>query len=58
MSDHCKPARLEEARLVEDHRRRMTGSDIEEAYRLLPQTDEETAEPTEDTRTLVAEEPW
>jgi Arc/MetJ-type ribon-helix-helix transcriptional regulator len=45
-------------RIVEEHRRRRIGGQIVEAYRRLPQTDEELAGLERATRALVEEEPW
>lgn len=44
--------------LVEDHRKRLVGERIVDAYRRLPQTDEELAGIDVSTRTLIEEEPW
>ena len=44
--------------LVEAHRRKLVGMRIVEAYRLLPQTEDELAGLDAATRALVEEEPW
>jgi Arc/MetJ-type ribon-helix-helix transcriptional regulator len=44
--------------LVEDHRKRLVGERIVDAYLRLPQTDEELAGIDASTRALIAEEPW
>ncbi|MDP9401997.1 MAG: ribbon-helix-helix domain-containing protein [Actinomycetota bacterium] len=44
--------------VVDRHRRKRTGEAIVQAYRLHPQTDEETAGLDEATQALVSEEPW
>jgi hypothetical protein len=49
--------RLGLERLVDQHRRRLVGASIVDAYRRQPQTDDELAGLGEATRALVAEEP-
>jgi Arc/MetJ-type ribon-helix-helix transcriptional regulator len=44
--------------LVDRRRRQQIGTQIVEAYRLRPQTDEELAGLDAATRALVEEEPW
>jgi Arc/MetJ-type ribon-helix-helix transcriptional regulator len=44
--------------LVDQYRRRRVGSQITDAYRRRPQTDEELAGLDGATRALVEEEPW
>jgi Arc/MetJ-type ribon-helix-helix transcriptional regulator len=50
--------RLGLERLLDEHRRRLIGANIVEAYRRQPQTDEELAGLDQSTRALVDEEPW
>jgi Arc/MetJ-type ribon-helix-helix transcriptional regulator len=45
-------------RLIDLERRRRTGEEIAEAYRRLPQTDEEVEVATAAALRSVAEEPW
>jgi Arc/MetJ-type ribon-helix-helix transcriptional regulator len=58
VSNRSEAVRLGLERLVEEHRRRQIGTEIVEAYRRQPQTDEELAGLDQATRALVAEEPW
>lgn len=44
--------------LVDEHRRRLVGEKIVDAYRRRPQTDEELAGVEASTRALIEEEPW
>ncbi len=44
--------------LVEQHRRRQIGARIVDAYRRLPQTEDELAGLDAATKALVEEEPW
>jgi Arc/MetJ-type ribon-helix-helix transcriptional regulator len=44
--------------LVEAHRRQRIGTQIVDAYRRLPQTEDELAGLDAATRALVEEEPW
>lgn len=44
--------------LVDEHRRRLVGEQIVDAYRRHPQTDEELAGVEASTRALIEEEPW
>ncbi len=44
--------------LVDEHRKRMVGERIADAYRRRPQTDDELAGLDAGTRALVEEEPW
>lgn len=44
--------------LVEDHRKRQVGQRIVDAYRRLPQTEEELSGIDASTRALIEEEPW
>jgi Arc/MetJ-type ribon-helix-helix transcriptional regulator len=44
--------------LVDEHRRRLVGEKIVDAYRRHPQTDEELAGVEASTRALIEEEPW
>jgi Arc/MetJ-type ribon-helix-helix transcriptional regulator len=44
--------------LVEEHRRKLVGARIVDAYRRLPQTEDELAGLDAATRALVEEEPW
>jgi len=50
--------RLGLQRLVDQQQRQRVGAAIVDAYRRLPQTDEELAGLDEATRALVNEEPW
>ncbi|HEY1689718.1 MAG TPA: hypothetical protein VGF95_12745 [Solirubrobacteraceae bacterium] len=43
---------------VVEHRRRLMGEQIAEAYRRHPQTEEEVAGLDASTRALIEEEPW
>jgi Arc/MetJ-type ribon-helix-helix transcriptional regulator len=44
--------------LVEEHRRKLVGALIVDAYRRLPQTEDELGGLDAATRALVEEEPW
>ncbi len=44
--------------LVDRHRRRRVGAAIADAYRRLPQTEDELGGLDDATRALIAEEPW
>jgi Arc/MetJ-type ribon-helix-helix transcriptional regulator len=44
--------------LVENHRKRQVGQRIVDAYRRLPQTEEELSGIDASTRALIDEEPW
>lgn len=50
--------RLGLEKLVDEYRRRRIGTEIVDAYRRQPQTDEELAGLERATRALVDEEPW
>ncbi|WP_420625037.1 hypothetical protein [Candidatus Poriferisodalis sp.] len=41
-----------------DSRRRRVGESIAEAYRRIPETDDELRWAAESTRSMIAEEPW
>jgi len=58
VSNRSEAVRLGLERLVDEHRRRRIGAEIVEAYRRMPQTEEELAGLDEATRALIAEEPW
>ena len=58
VGNRSEAVRLGLERLVDQHRRRRVGAEIVEAYRRLPQTDDELAGLDEATRALVTEEPW
>jgi metal-responsive CopG/Arc/MetJ family transcriptional regulator len=58
VSNRSEAVRLGLERLVEEHRRRQIGSQIVEAYRRRPQTEEELAGLEQATRALISEEPW
>jgi hypothetical protein len=44
--------------LIDEHRRQRVGTEIVNAYRRQPQTDEELAGLDNATRALIEEEPW
>jgi Arc/MetJ-type ribon-helix-helix transcriptional regulator len=44
--------------LVGEHRKRLVGASIVEAYKRQPQTDDELAGLDASTRALIEEEPW
>jgi metal-responsive CopG/Arc/MetJ family transcriptional regulator len=58
VSNRSEAVRLGLERLVDEHRRQQIGSEIVEAYRRWPQTDEELAGLEQSTRALISEEPW
>jgi len=58
VSNRSEAVRLGLERLVEEHRRLRIGTEIVEAYRRHPQTDEELAGLDKATRAFVEEEPW
>lgn len=58
VSNRSEAVRLGLESLVEEHRRRLVGAEIVDAYRRQPQTDEELAGLDAATRALVEEEPW
>ena len=58
VSSRSEAVRMGLERLVDQHRRRLVGAAIVDAYRGRPQTDDELAGLDEATRALVAEEPW
>ena len=58
VSNRSEAVRLGLERLVDEHRRRRIGAEIVEAYRRMPQSEEELAGLDEATRALIAEEPW
>lgn len=58
VASRSEAVRLGLANLVDRHRRQRTGACIADAYRLRPQTAEETAGLDEATRALISEEPW
>ncbi len=58
VSNRSEAVRLGLERLVDEHRRRRIGAEIVEAYRRMPQTEEELAGLDEATHALIAEEPW
>ena len=57
-ANRSEAVRLALERLVDQHRRRITGEAIASAYRRCPQSDEELSGLGEATRALVYEEPW
>jgi Arc/MetJ-type ribon-helix-helix transcriptional regulator len=58
VASRSEAVRLGLERLVEQHRRERIGSEIADAYRREPQTDEELAGLDDATRALIREEPW
>lgn len=58
VANRSEAVRLGLERLADAHRRQRVGEDIAEAYRRLPQSEEELAGIRDATRALVAEEPW
>jgi Arc/MetJ-type ribon-helix-helix transcriptional regulator len=58
VASRSEAVRLGLERLVEEHRRRLVGSQIVDAYRRLPQSDDELAGLDDATRALIGEEPW
>jgi Arc/MetJ-type ribon-helix-helix transcriptional regulator len=58
VASRSEAVRLGLERLVEEHRRRLVGAQIVDAYRRLPQSDDELAGLDDATRALIGEEPW
>jgi Arc/MetJ-type ribon-helix-helix transcriptional regulator len=58
VSNRSEAVRIGLERLVEQRRRERVGATIVDAYRRLPQTDEELAGLDQATRALIGEEPW
>lgn len=58
VANRTEAVRLGLERFVDTWRRRRIGSEIAEAYRRRPQTDEELAGLDQATRSLIEEEPW
>jgi len=58
VSNRSEAVRLGLGRLVDEHRRRLVGAQIADAYRRRPQTETELAGLDEAGRALVEEEPW
>jgi Arc/MetJ-type ribon-helix-helix transcriptional regulator len=58
VANRSEAVRLGLERLVDEHRRRRVGMAIVDAYRRLPQTEDELAGLEEATRALINEEPW
>jgi len=44
--------------MIDQRRRRLVGESIAEGYRRVPETDEELRWADENTRAMIAEEPW
>lgn len=58
VASRSEAVRLGLERLVDRHRREQIASQIVEAYRRVPQTDEELAGLEASTRALIEEDPW
>jgi Arc/MetJ-type ribon-helix-helix transcriptional regulator len=58
VSNRSEAVRIGLERLVEQRRRERVGATIVDAYRRLPQTDEELAGLDQATRALIGEESW
>lgn len=58
VASRSEAVRLALERLVDQHRRRLIGSQIVDAYRRDPQSETELGGLDAATRALVAEEPW
>ncbi len=58
IGSRSEAVRLGLERLVDEHRRKLIGAQIVDAYRRQPQTPEELAGLEKATRALVDEEPW
>jgi Arc/MetJ-type ribon-helix-helix transcriptional regulator len=58
VSSRSEAVRIGLEQLVDQRRRERVGAAIVDAYRRLPQTDEELAGLDEATRALIGEEPW
>jgi metal-responsive CopG/Arc/MetJ family transcriptional regulator len=58
VANRSEAVRLGLERLVDEHRRRRVGEAIVDAYRRLPQTEDELSGLEEATRALINEEPW
>jgi Arc/MetJ-type ribon-helix-helix transcriptional regulator len=58
VASRSEAVRLGLERLIDQRRRRRVGAQIVEAYRRLPQTEDELAGLDDATRALVGEEPW
>ena len=58
VSNRSEAVRLGLERLVDDHRRRAIGERIVEAYRAVPQTDDEVGWADQATIAMIADESW
>jgi Arc/MetJ-type ribon-helix-helix transcriptional regulator len=58
VANRSEAVRLGLERLIDQHRRRLIGEAITDAYRRRPQTADELAGLEAATRALVSEEPW
>ena len=58
VANRSEGVRMALAKLVDEHRRQRIGAEIVAGYTRQPQTEEELAGLDQDTRSLVAEEPW
>jgi Arc/MetJ-type ribon-helix-helix transcriptional regulator len=58
VASRSEAVRLGLERLIDQRRRRRVGAQIVEAYRRLPQTEDELAGLDDATLALVGEEPW
>ena len=58
MASRSEAVRVGLERLVDRHRRDRIGQEIVDAYRRMPQTEEELAWTDEVTRRMIADEPW
>ena len=58
VASRSEAVRIALERLIDQHRRRHVGAQIVEAYRRLPQTEDELAGLDDATLALVGEEPW
>ena len=58
MASRSEAVRVGLERLVDRHRRDRIGQEIVDAYRRMPQTEEELAWTDEATRRMIADEPW
>lgn len=58
MASRSEAVRVGLERLVDRHRRDRIGQEIVDAYRRLPQTEEELAWTDEAARRMIADEPW
>ncbi len=58
VTSRSEAVRLGLERLVDRERRRRIGEAIVEGYERMPQTEDELLWTDEDTRRMIAEEPW